>query len=83
MKRSDSKGINIFNVDFLGRNKNKEKKAAQKAALAAASLANTSDSQKKANKANKKANPNKRYEIESKLCSCFGPAVLTQKKSLI
>lgn len=36
MKRSDSKGINIFNVDFLGRNKNKEKKAAQKAAAAAA-----------------------------------------------
>lgn len=61
MKRSDSKGINIFNVDFLGRNKNKEKKAAQKAALAAASLANTSDSQKKAGKTNKKANANKRY----------------------
>lgn len=33
IKRNDSKGLNIFNVDFLGR-KNKEKKAAaQKAAL--------------------------------------------------
>lgn len=58
MKRSDSKGINIFNVDFLGRNKNKEKKAAQKAALAAASLANTNEIQKsnKSGKSNKKAN---------------------------
>ena len=35
-KKNDSKGLNIFNVDFLGRNKNKEKKAAQKAAAAAA-----------------------------------------------
>ena len=41
MKRSDSKGLNIFNVDFLGRNKNKEKKAAQKAAAAAAAAANS------------------------------------------
>jgi len=58
MKRSDSKGINIFNVDFLGRNKNKEKKAAQKAALAAASLANTSDTQSKKKTSAKKASSN-------------------------
>ena len=58
MKRSDSKGINIFNVNFLGRNKNKEKKAAQKAALAAASLANTSDTQSKKKSSAKKASSN-------------------------
>jgi hypothetical protein len=32
--------LNIFNVDFLGRNKNKEKKAAQKAAAAALAASN-------------------------------------------
>jgi hypothetical protein len=42
-KKNDSKGLNIFNVDFLGRNKNKEKKAAQKAAAAAAAAATASE----------------------------------------
>jgi len=50
MKRSDSKGINIFNVDFLGRNKNKEKKAAQKAAAAAAAAAAVQEQQSSSNK---------------------------------
>lgn len=43
MKRNDSKGLNIFNVDFLGRNRNKEKKAKEKAAAAAAAAASAND----------------------------------------